>query len=486
MSLIVFLISWKTQAQCPENCPNITFDSANRNTFVGNSNGSNVTPGVPDSFSGKSNSFFGSFAGLRNTSGFGNSFFGAEAGLANTTGAFNAFFGTEVGTRNNTGFQNAFFGHQAGFFNTTGAQNCFFGFTTGANNTFARNNSYFGTQAGFFGTTGGENSFFGSSTGLRNITGQKNSYFGTQAGRNNERGSGNVFLGYQAGADEQGSDKLYIANNNTPNPLIYGNFKQGRIGINQGNPQEAFHIKGSDSENNITTLFIEPKEWKTKEDIAQIRLGDPFHFIQVENRIGMTLSDYNGIFFRTGGRNPETQMLIDFDGNIGIGTTEPSAKFHSNGTVRLQNLPSNEGTILTVDSHGNVGTSEIDTRVVLLALDSLINVVSTQAQEIKELRVAMEESKSSTGLSRSAKLYQNTPNPFDQTTEIKCFIPQQADQARLFIYDLQGTQIKKIQISDRGTTRIQLQAGTLKAGMYYYALMIDGQEVAMKRMMITD
>jgi hypothetical protein len=33
-----------------------------------------------------------------------------------------------------------------------------------------------------------------------------------------------VFLGYQAGEKELGSDKLYIANSSTAEPLVLGNF----------------------------------------------------------------------------------------------------------------------------------------------------------------------------------------------------------------------------------------------------------------------
>lgn len=87
---------------------------------------------------------------------------------------------------------------------------------------------------------------------------------------------------------------------------------------------------------------------------------------------------------------------------------------------------------------------------------------------------------------KSSELYQNVPNPFNQATEIKFFLTNEAQQATLFIYDMQGTQLKKIELTQRGEASINLQAGTLKAGMYHYALVVDGQEVAMKRMMITD
>jgi len=42
----------------------------------------------------------------------------------------------------------------------------------------------------------------------------------------------NLFLGYQAGFNETGSNKLYIANSDTGTPLIWGDFSTAIVGIN--------------------------------------------------------------------------------------------------------------------------------------------------------------------------------------------------------------------------------------------------------------
>src|SRR5207302_222478 len=65
-----------------------------------------------------------------------------------------------------------------------------------------------------------------------NTTGSQNIAIGSNAGYSNTTGSGSLFLGYYAGYNETGSNKLYIANSSTSNPLIYGDFQQGTLGIN--------------------------------------------------------------------------------------------------------------------------------------------------------------------------------------------------------------------------------------------------------------
>jgi len=82
-------------------------------------------------------------------------------------------------------------------------------------------------------------------------------------------------------------------------------------------------------------------------------------------------------------------------------------------------------------------------------------------------------------------LYQNNPNPFSAQTEIRFFLPESVKSATLYIYDMQGTQLKSIPIQQRGNGSVTIQGAELQAGMYLYALTADGQEVDTKRMILT-
>jgi hypothetical protein len=83
-------------------------------------------------------------------------------------------------------------------------------------------------------------------------------------------------------------------------------------------------------------------------------------------------------------------------------------------------------------------------------------------------------------------LFQNNPNPFSQQTQIKCIIPDNAIVSAIYIYDMQGTQIRKIQINGKGNQNIIIQGSELKAGMYMYSLIIDGKVIDTKKMVLTD
>lgn len=80
---------------------------------------------------------------------------------------------------------------------------------------------------------------------------------------------------------------------------------------------------------------------------------------------------------------------------------------------------------------------------------------------------------------------QNKPNPFNNTTSIKTNIPETANIASIFVYDLSGKQIKQIEITDKGEATIIISASDFDAGMYIYSLIVDNKVIDSKRMIVT-
>ena len=85
-----------------------------------------------------------------------------------------------------------------------------------------------------------------------------------------------------------------------------------------------------------------------------------------------------------------------------------------------------------------------------------------------------------------ATLKQNKPNPFNTSTIIESTLPEEVASAFLCVYDLQGSQVLRIDIRERGSVCTVIDASSLRPGMYIYSLVADGTEVDSKRMIITD
>lgn len=83
-------------------------------------------------------------------------------------------------------------------------------------------------------------------------------------------------------------------------------------------------------------------------------------------------------------------------------------------------------------------------------------------------------------------LLQNQPNPFSENTTIHYSVPEGAGSSSIMVFDLQGKLMKTFDLHQKGRGQVTLSGGELYPGMFIYALVIDGQEVATKRMILTD
>ena len=82
-------------------------------------------------------------------------------------------------------------------------------------------------------------------------------------------------------------------------------------------------------------------------------------------------------------------------------------------------------------------------------------------------------------------LYQNIPNPFNTNTQISYYLPTTVQTAYLYIYNLNGIQLKSYTLTQRGVQAITVYASELPAGMYLYTLVVDNVIIDSKRMILT-
>jgi hypothetical protein len=134
----------------------------------------------------------------------------------------------------------------------------------------------------------------------------------------------------------------------------------------------------------------------------------------------------------------------------------------------------------------------------------LVKAIQEQQADIEKLKIQAGQKKSETAAAGSedinrlktvnmdddilqtTTLYQNSPNPFNEITTIRFVIPENVDQAMLYVYNMQGVQIQSYKISDRGHSALEIQGAVLKPGMYLYTLIVDGRAIDTKRMILTD
>jgi hypothetical protein len=306
-----------------------TLVGASNNVFIGTDAGNANTAGdylvgigssaLELNTTGNSNIAVGSSALESNTGGNYNVAVGGSALGTNTTGSNNCALGVQSMFVNTTGAGNVALGRYAMYYNTTGSSNTAVGYFALVDNTTASNNSAFGKEALGSNTTGiynvamGNSALLDNTTGNRNVavghialrdcignhnvavgvdagqqaTGSDNVFIGFEAGRVTTTGSGNVFIGRSAGENSNVSNRLFIDNSSTTNPLIYGEFDThvlklyGRVeadgDIIPEDPATSFdlgnNVAGENWDQVVANAFVNFSDANLKHDVSEMTVG---------------------------------------------------------------------------------------------------------------------------------------------------------------------------------------------------------------------
>lgn len=257
---------------------------------------------------GSLNTAVGNDAMFSNTIGSSNSAYGAFAMKNHIQGNYNVAIGEEAMFSDQVSTSSVVIGFQAGYSQTTSTNNTLVGYQAGVNITTGSSNTAIGQLALSIATSTSFNTVLGSfagqnATGSQNTLigynamqavtggGSNNTALGLQAGLNAGAGNGGIYLGSNAGFNETGGGKLYIANNKVW-PLISGDLVNGYVNINATNTAANLYVQGT-----------------TTSATANI----------------LNIASSSGTSY----------LIVKPSGNVGIGTTAPQSLFTVNGDIRM-------------------------------------------------------------------------------------------------------------------------------------------------------
>jgi hypothetical protein len=290
-----------------------------------------------------SNTFLGENAGLSTTpnatlnhpNGKFNSFFGANAGKDHTSGHHNAFFGTDAGKNFFSGHNNSFFGASTG--GTTGGQFA----TAGSNNTLI----------GAFAQVSPEFVVTSNATaiGAHALVSRNNSLvLGSIDGVNGAISSVNVGIGVTAPRT-----RLDVVSNEAQ-------IRFGDTNTDSG----GYLVSTTDSQ----AILSGGAKWDGSAWVAQTNSAS-----MVENSGGGILFSGDTGLISLSTFTPTVRMVIQGDGNVGIGTTAPSASLHVSRSTSSISTP-----VAILESAGDqtpLAFRSGPTEVARVRADSLGNLV---------------------------------------------------------------------------------------------------------------
>ena len=455
--------------------------------YTGYSGSSNVSFGY-SSFpnartTGYENTAMGYEALKSNTNGGGNTANGYKALYSNTKGTYNIATGANALYSNTEGNSNVATGSNALYSNMTGSSNVAAGHYALSQNTGSSNTAT-GTFALGSNLGGDSNTATGVYALYSNTIGYNNTAIGAWANVSTNNLHNATAIGY--GAVVNASDQVVIGNSSVTSIIAGSGFvimSDGRIkkNIRTEVPGLAFinrlqpvmynfdldaldELQKSDdpkinafqdslrSTRSPETTEIDAKSRAKKEKIVY----SGFIAQDVEKAARSVGYDFSGIDAPENGKGAYGLRYAEFVVPLVKAVQELSEQ-----NDRLQNM---------IDElNQKVEKLEGNTPVINLRSDTEKNTTTDLSNTMVE----------------QCKLYQNAPNPFDQNTQIKFYIPESIQFAQLCIYNLQGTQIKQIVIVQRGEGSQLISGSELTAGMYLYALIVDGKLADTKQMILT-
>ena len=89
-----------------------------------------------------------------------------------------------------------------------------------------------------------------------------------------------------------------------------------------------------------------------------------------------------------------------------------------------------------------------------------------------------------TAATTQATLYQNQPNPFTSQTVIRFSLPENAPASYIYIFDMQGKMVRQLPVNPLMQS-VTINGYELQAGIYLYSLVVGGQEIDTKRMLLS-
>ncbi len=503
----------------------------------GNSNVSFGYGSLSNNTTGTTNTAIGSFALSSNTNGSNNTAIGTIALSSNTDGLHNTAIGYSALESNTNGSNNTAIGHGALKANTTGTHNTANGVSALRVNKTGSYNTAYGFSALESNSDGSRNTANGFGA-LSSNRGSYNTAYGYYALRTNSTGSYNTAIGYIARASSSdlnnataiGYDAIATASNqvrigNSSVTSIGGyaawtNISDGRVkkniradvpGLNFINSLKPVtynldldamdkllkpeNLEINDSKDSLRVArSSEEKEFEAKSKAAkQKRVQTGFVAQDVEETAKSIGYDFSGVDVDEMGIYG--LRYAEFVVPLVKAVQELSEKNDAKDAAiaSLQELCEKNVTLQEQVNELSEKNGAKDA-----AIEALQKQVNELSEAMKAVRYVQElhsadgiggENESKVGTAKSiteqAKLFQNTPNPFNQTTEIGYYIPKTTGSANIYIYDVNGVQQKNISIAERENGVTVLQATALQAGIYFYTLICDGKPVDTKQMILT-
>jgi trimeric autotransporter adhesin len=122
-------------------------------------------------------------------------------------------------------------------------------------------------------------------------------------------------------------------------------------------------------------------------------------------------------------------------------------------------------------------------------LDEMRAILSRLSETMQQCCSQLRADENSSGSDRQLHtdtpvLEQNMPNPFNEHTLIRYYLPVNSGEAHIIVTDMLGIRVRSFEINAKGQGQMIISSESLPPGTYVYSLMVNNRVVDSKRMVL--
>ncbi len=117
-------------------------------------------------------------------------------------------------------------------------------------------------------------------------------------------------------------------------------------------------------------------------------------------------------------------------------------------------------------------------------IEELQEVLSSEFQPTSIIETQIDVALANSAKKMTPFISQNIPNPTEDIAKIKYYVPENYRAAMVRFYNLNGQILKEVPIREHGNGQINLELEQMISGSYMYSLIVDGQLIDTKTMII--
>lgn len=502
------------------------------NSLAANTTGfSNVSMGssaLLTNTTGSLNTALGFESMRNNTTAYHNTAIGNSTLRSNTTGYFNVAIGSNAATLNTTGHSNVAIGGNAMQQNINGYSSVSIGKDALREDKVPQNTVAIGDSALLYnqsiggGINGKYNTAVGSKAGINNVDGSLNTAIGYIALSNQSSASGSTAVGARALDDLRDGNWNTAVGNDAGVNLSSGNsntflgHSSGTTVSNVNNSTAIGDFSAVTANNQVrvgfefTTSIGGSVDWTTLSDgrfKRQVKENVPgLSFINKLKTVTYAIDTKELTHFLHSGQMEEFKKAgVDFDvmaEQSGKGKSiysgfiaqevEQAAKsigYEFSGVDAPKNendyygLRYGQFVVPLVKAVQELSKQNEDLKAIVAAQQLQINEILQKFDNNQSAQTSAGSSQTAIlKTSDGASLQQNKPNPYNNATVVNFSLPGHYTSAMIVVTDMYGKTIQRTNVA--GSTSLRIAAGSLASGSYNYSLIVDGNIISTKTMVI--